>query len=57
MPLFAPCIGGVGRSACGVGVDRETGARALAFRIGDAGKRLLQTVAGAHATTGKSITS
>ena len=53
MPALGARIGGIGRRARGVGVDREAGARALACRIGDARQRLFQTVAdGRHVITG-----
>ena len=39
-------IGGVGRGPCGLAIDGEAGALPLALRIGDAGQRLFQAVAG-----------
>ena len=41
-----PRVGGVGGRARRIGIDRETGARALARRVGDAGQGLFETVAG-----------
>ena len=39
-------IGGFGRGARGVAIDREAGARALACRVVDAGERGLEALAG-----------
>ena len=48
-PSDTPCagarVGGVGRGAGGVGINREAGARPLAFRVGDAGERVFEPVA------------
>ena len=51
-------VGGVGRRARRIRIDREAGARALAVRIGDARERLFETVAGrGHVITGRSTMS
>ena len=43
---LGPRIGGVGRRARGLGIDRETGAHALTVRLGNAGQRMFETIAG-----------
>ena len=40
-----PRIGGVGRGARGIGIDRKTGARTLPLRIGDMRQRLFEPIA------------
>ena len=56
--LLGACIGGIRGGARRIGVEREAGARALALRIGDTDKRLLETVANRrHVITGRSTTS
>ena len=50
-------VGGIRRGACCLRVDRQAGARPLAFRIGDGGKRLFESVANAHVITGRSTMS
>ena len=41
-----PCVGGIRRSARGIGIDREAGALAFAGRIGNAIQGLFETIAG-----------
>ena len=58
MPALRARVGRIRRRARRIRVDREAGARALAFRIGDARERLFETVAGrTHVITGRSTTS
>ena len=54
---LGPRIGGIGRGARGLGIDRETGALALAGRIGDARQGLFETVAGGCFAHGHLVTS